>query len=95
MERLREFKAAAAGKRAAGAGAGAGEPPGLSTALELAGIQPEAPPPPALLLPRKRKVADTLAALAEDSGSEGEGGSGSDSGGEEAMVDWRAKQSTG
>lgn len=98
LERLREVREAAAkGEVPPGststanaeyATAQEGEKP--ASALELAGIVADIPAPK-LVLPKKRKVSETLAII------EGGGGSSSEDEGEEEegqpVLDWRAKKS--
>jgi hypothetical protein len=98
MERLREVKEAAATTDKTMISNGGGtteyktaleEKP--ASALEIAGVvADDVVPPPKLVLPRKRKVADTVKLL-EKQGSESDSSSGDED--ESGMVDWRAKKS--
>lgn len=86
MERLRELKEAA-GKRERSEGGDGGEAP--ASALELAGLSNTEVPAPVIVLPKRRKVSDTLAQLRA-------GGEGSDSDEDEdddEDLNWRAKKS--
>ena len=88
MEHLKELReaAAAAKKKAAimdiDGGGSAKEP----SALEVADIIEVEVHVPKIVLPKKRKVAETLALLEKEEGLEEEG--------EENVLNWRAKKST-
>ena len=90
MERLRELREEASARLKSGALSHTGaDPPQLATALELAGIRPEAPPPE-IRLSKRRKVADTLAML-EEQGGDSDNEEEEEGEGEGAAMDWRSK----
>ena len=100
MERLREVKDAATTTGGAGGANNGGSTQFVSaleekpaSALELAGVvADDVLPAPKLVLPRKRKIAETVALLEkENDGSDSESSSGDEDG--IGMVDWRAKKS--
>ena len=93
MERLRELKEAAKRKEPSEGGGGGGAEGGAApaTALELAGIAAEVEAP-VLSLPKRRRMADTMALL-ESSGGDSSSGDEGDGDGETGLLDWRAKKS--
>lgn len=92
MQRLERLKQQAAARKAAAAAAAGGGGGGEADEVEVAArevLESEAAVP-AIQLPRKRRLAETIAALeAVSEGEESEEG-GSDG---EGLLDWRAKRS--
>jgi hypothetical protein len=94
-ERLREVKEQAAATTTTQYATALEEKP--ASALEIAGVvADDVLPAPKIVLPKKRKVAETVALLEKESqgDSDSDGSSGDDDDGDGVgMVDWRAKKS--